>query len=34
LNLDITEGGVGLSVGQKQLVTLTRLLLAKPGVAA
>ena len=32
LNLDITEGGVGLSVGQKQLVTLTRLLLAKPEV--
>lgn len=32
LNLDITEGGVGLSVGQKQLVSLTRMLLAKPAV--
>ncbi|WP_421246923.1 peptidase domain-containing ABC transporter [Aeromonas sanarellii] len=32
LNLEITEGGVGLSVGQKQLVSLTRMLLTKPDV--
>lgn len=33
LDLEIAEGGQGLSVGQRQLVALTRLLLAKPKVA-
>lgn len=32
LDLDIAEGGGGISGGQRQLVALTRLLLAKPGV--
>lgn len=32
LDLPISEGGVGLSGGQRQLVGLTRLLLAKPSV--
>jgi ATP-binding cassette subfamily C protein LapB len=32
LELDITEGGRGLSGGQRQLVGLTRLLLARPAV--
>lgn len=33
LSLEIAEGGQGLSVGQRQLVALTRLLLAKPKIA-
>jgi len=32
LDLKITEGGLGLSVGQRQLVALTRLVLQKPKV--
>lgn len=32
LDLDIAEGGGGVSGGQKQLIALTRLLLAAPGV--
>lgn len=32
LDLKITEGGLGLSVGQRQLVALTRLVLQKPRV--
>ncbi|MBU1237301.1 MAG: peptidase domain-containing ABC transporter [Gammaproteobacteria bacterium] len=32
LDLDIAEGGTGVSGGQKQLVALTRMLLAKPDV--
>lgn len=32
LDLDIAEGGGGISGGQRQLVALTRLLLARPGV--
>jgi ATP-binding cassette, subfamily C, bacterial LapB len=32
LDLDIAEGGGGVSGGQKQLIALTRLLLAKPDV--
>ena len=32
LDLEISEGGKGLSIGQRQLVGLTRLLLAKPKI--
>lgn len=32
LDLDISEGGAGISGGQKQLVALTRVILAKPRV--
>lgn len=32
LNLEISEGGRGVSGGQKQLIALTRLLLAKPKI--
>lgn len=32
LDLDIAEGGGGVSGGQKQLISLTRLLLAKPDI--
>lgn len=32
LEIEISEGGKGLSGGQRQLVGLTRLLLAKPGI--
>lgn len=32
LDLKITEGGLGLSIGQRQLVALTRLVLQKPKV--
>jgi ATP-binding cassette subfamily C protein LapB len=32
LNMEIAEGGIGLSTGQKQLVTLTRMILSKPSI--